>query len=86
MVLASRKPTAISTLVYPARRSIIASAILLDRLMTKFNISPDDPMIKTLGYDVRQNIDKELLMAHCETLDNFFNSCPGTDIKLIRII
>ena len=86
MVLINNKPTTFSTLAYPARRSIVASAILLDRLMTKFNISPDDLMIKTLGYDVRQNIDKELLMAHCKTLDNFFNSCPSTDIKLIRII
>ena len=85
MVLTSNKPTKFSTLAYPAKRSIVASAILLDRLINKFNISPDDPMIKSLGDDVRKNIDKDLLMAHCKTLDDFFNSCPGTDIKLIRI-
>lgn len=85
MVLTSNKITKFSTLVYPAKRSIVASAIFLDRLMTKFNITPDNPMIQSLGYDVRQNIDNDLLMAHCKALDNSFNSCPANDIKLIRI-
>ena len=75
----------ISTLVYPARRSIVASAILLDRLINLYNLSPTDPIIKQVGCDVRQKINSELLRGHCEVLDNQFSLCPLTDIKIIRI-
>ena len=75
----------ISTLVYPARRSIVASAILLDRLMNLYNLSPTDPIIKQVGCDVREKINSELLRGHCEALDNNFSLCPRTDIKIIRI-
>ncbi len=77
--------TKISQLSYPTKRSIVASAILLDRLMNHFKVSHNSQFVKDLGRDVREKIDESLLQEHCQHLDNFFSDVPDTDIKLIRI-